>query len=144
MPSLTASTGAAEPGDAITLFGGNMTPGEMVTINVNHDPILQFAALSAAFEVDVLLDPLYFGADGHGFDFITATSETGSAMTWLTVTKGGPCIVGDINGDCAVDGNDLAIVLGQWGPCPGCIADLTGDGIVDGNDLVIVLGHWTG
>jgi len=52
-----------------------------------------------------------------------------------------PC-TGDTNGDGTVDGADLAIVLGSWGPCAGCIADINGDGVVDGADLAIVLGAW--
>lgn len=51
----------------------------------------------------------------------------------------------DINGDGVVDGADLTIVLGEWGPCPvpdDCPGDLTGDGLVDGADLTIVLGEW--
>jgi len=54
-----------------------------------------------------------------------------------------PCAPADLNCDGAVDGNDLAIVLGGWGPCGSqCIADINDDGIVDGNDLAIVLGAW--
>ena len=53
---------------------------------------------------------------------------------------------GDINLDGIVDAADLAIVLGNWGPCPDppdpCIADLNGDGIVGPADLAIVLGNW--
>jgi len=52
-----------------------------------------------------------------------------------------PC-PGNLNGDDVVDGNDLAIVLGGWGPCPGCVADINDDGVVDGNDLAVVLGGW--
>jgi len=51
---------------------------------------------------------------------------------------------GDLNGDCAVDGSDLVVVLADWGPREWSIADINSDGVVDGNDLVIVLGHWTG
>jgi len=52
----------------------------------------------------------------------------------------------DFNGDGAVDGADLALVLGAWGECPvGCCAeDSNGDGIIDGADLATVLGGWTG
>ena len=56
-------------------------------------------------------------------------------------TTKGP--TGDLNGDCVVDGTDLAIVLGSWGPCAGCPADINGDGIVDGTDLAVVLGNWS-
>jgi len=50
-----------------------------------------------------------------------------------------PCPA-DLNGDSAVDGQDLGILLGSWaaaGP-----ADLNGDGAVDGQDLGILLGAW--
>ncbi|MBL9150013.1 MAG: hypothetical protein JNM94_15100 [Phycisphaerae bacterium] len=49
---------------------------------------------------------------------------------------------GDANGDCMVDGADLAILLGSWGSCEGCPVDLNDDGVVDGADLAILLGAW--
>jgi hypothetical protein len=43
----------------------------------------------------------------------------------------------------AVDGADLAVLLGAWGECPkGCVADIDGNGIVDAADLAILLGAW--
>jgi hypothetical protein len=66
----------------------------------------------------------------------------GSAQVDVTmIALGDPS---DINGDGIVDGIDLALVLGNWGPCPGCPADINGDGIVDGIDLAVVLGGWSG
>jgi agmatine deiminase len=52
-----------------------------------------------------------------------------------------PC-TGDVDGDGAVNGNDLATLLGSWGTCAGCAGDLNGDGVIDGNDLASVLGSW--
>ena len=56
------------------------------------------------------------------------------------------CCPGDINGDGAVDGADLGLLLAAWGrcpkPCPPCLADLNGDCVVDGADLGIILGVW--
>jgi len=49
---------------------------------------------------------------------------------------------GDLNRDGLVDGADIAMVLGSWGPCAGCVADITDDGVVDGADLAAVLGSW--
>lgn len=53
---------------------------------------------------------------------------------------------GDLDLDGVVDPADLAIILGNWGPCPAppesCLADLNGDGIVGPADLAIVLGNW--
>ena len=53
---------------------------------------------------------------------------------------------GDINQDGLVDGLDLSILLGNWGPCTTstCPADINGDGLVDGLDLSILLGNWGG
>jgi hypothetical protein len=52
-------------------------------------------------------------------------------------------VPGDLNGDGVVDGADLGILLGSWGPCKGgCVADLTGDGQVNGADLGVLLANW--
>ena len=54
-------------------------------------------------------------------------------------------LVGDLNGDGVVDGADLGLFLGQWGPCAAtCAGDFNGDGVVDGADLGALLGAWTG
>lgn len=52
----------------------------------------------------------------------------------------------DLNGDGAVNGLDLALLLGQWGACPKrgiCPADFDGNGIVNGFDLAILLAAWS-
>ncbi|MFZ9691305.1 MAG: BACON domain-containing protein, partial [Phycisphaerales bacterium] len=54
---------------------------------------------------------------------------------------------GDLTGDGVIDGADLSVLLGYWGPCGlgGCeAADLTGDGQIDGADLSVMLGGWGG
>jgi hypothetical protein len=51
--------------------------------------------------------------------------------------------IGDLNADCIVNGNDLAQLLGAWGPCASpCPADLDGNGAVDGADLAFLLARW--
>ena len=51
--------------------------------------------------------------------------------------------LGDLNGDAAIDGIDLGLLLASWGPCSfACAADLTDDGTVDGDDLGVMLGNW--
>ena len=51
--------------------------------------------------------------------------------------------LGDLNGDSAIDGDDLGLLLAAWGPCSvACVADLTDDGAVDGDDLGAMLGNW--
>lgn len=68
----------------------------------------------------------------------------GRQSAWIEFASG-ISIPGDLNDDGVVDGNDLAIVLGQWGGCPSscCAADLNHDGTVDGADIALVLGLWT-
>jgi hypothetical protein len=51
-----------------------------------------------------------------------------------------PDCVGDLNGDGAVDGGDLGVLLSGWGGTGA--ADLNGDGVVDGADLGVLLGAW--
>ncbi len=66
-----------------------------------------------------------------------------NATTDIFVRDLSNAILGDLNGDGIVDGADLGMLLGSWGPCGGCPADLNGDGIVDGADLGTLLGNWT-
>jgi uncharacterized membrane protein len=50
----------------------------------------------------------------------------------------------DLNGDCRVDGLDLAALLDTWGPCSAAEhADFDRSGIVDGADLGALLGAWS-
>jgi hypothetical protein len=52
-----------------------------------------------------------------------------------------PC-PGDVDGDGAVDFEDLVQLLFEWGPCPGCPSDLDHDDEVDFDDLVQLLFAW--
>jgi hypothetical protein len=55
-------------------------------------------------------------------------------------------LAADLNLDGVVNGADLGILLGEWGPCVGtgwgCRGDLNRDGAVTGADLGILLGQW--
>lgn len=52
------------------------------------------------------------------------------------------CDAGDLDASGLVDGGDLGILLGFWGPCSSCAADIDCDGEVGGSDLGILLGGW--
>jgi hypothetical protein len=56
----------------------------------------------------------------------------------ISIAVGNPA---DLNGDGAVDGVDLAILLSQWAG-PGS-ADIDMSGVVDGIDLAFLLARWT-
>lgn len=104
-------------------------------------------------------------AEGLTFTSLAGTTATGGITEGFATSRNGKYVIfrgvlstgsvgaflltfdtdlrGDVNGDGFVDGEDLAIVLGAWGPCFACEADITGDGEVDGEDLAIVLGGWS-
>jgi hypothetical protein len=55
-----------------------------------------------------------------------------------------PCANADLNCDRVVNGLDLGMLLGAWGPCAGspCTGDVNRDGTVNGLDLGALLGAW--
>jgi hypothetical protein len=68
-----------------------------------------------------------------------------STTVWISQPRNGkgcPGVPGDLTGDGVVDGEDLGVLLLEWGPSDGP-ADLTGDGLVDGADLGALLLSWT-
>jgi len=74
------------------------------------------------------------------------TSENGNGLfrprlevTYLPPDNGIP---EDLNDDGVVNGQDLSIVLSNWGGSG--LGDLDGNGRVEGADLTLVLAAWTG
>ncbi len=61
----------------------------------------------------------------------------------ITYTPPPPCVDADLNCDGMVDGEDLGLLLADWGDCARCAADLNGDGKVDGGDLGSLLSQWS-
>ena len=108
------------------------------------------AAGSAAPDTGVYLVPLQA--------YSTASGIAASAEYWLVLNGGDtperyaaafaaaeaamnpPACTGDLDGDGAVGGADLGLLLGDWG-LPGA-GDLNGNGAVDGADLGTLLGAW--
>jgi len=52
--------------------------------------------------------------------------------------------LGDLNGNDGIAADDLAALLGAWGPCESCAEDLNADDKVDAADLAVLLGAWGG
>ena len=46
----------------------------------------------------------------------------------------------DLDGNGAIDGQDLATLLASWNANDG--GDINGDGLTDGQDLAMLLGSW--
>jgi hypothetical protein len=151
------------------------SPNGPVTLTINWVSILADQATGFAAEVSVIdiatgqvvwsSDQLA-GGDTYGAllaavnRFCRSTSSAGLLVRWqgrpghdvvgygytMTAQIAGSC-PGDLNGDGAVDGVDLGLILGAWGPCPvgtSCPGDLTLDGVVGGGDLGALLGAWGG
>jgi hypothetical protein len=74
---------------------------------------------------------------------ITATDgvdTSSSAFTW-TVTR--PVIVGDVNNDGIVNGQDIALVASNWlNTGTGVPGDANVDGIVNGQDIALIASNW--
>ncbi|MHC5005569.1 MAG: hypothetical protein ACYTJ0_20910, partial [Planctomycetota bacterium] len=71
---------------------------------------------------------------------IGGRGETGAGMLMVE-----PACAADVNGDGAVDVDDLVAVIVSWGPCgTGCPADVNADGSVDVDDLIEVVLSWGG
>ncbi|HMN95493.1 MAG TPA: hypothetical protein PKC43_04645 [Phycisphaerales bacterium] len=68
----------------------------------------------------------------------------GDLATWVAATpvEPDPVLIADLDGNGVVNGADLGVLLGAWGPCSGCAADLNCDGVVDGADLGTLLSAW--
>jgi hypothetical protein len=66
------------------------------------------------------------------------------AYGYSVVPPGGcataPACPADLTGDGSVDGQDLGVLLGNWGS--NGAGNLNGDASVDGQDLGILLGAW--
>ncbi|MBL9148182.1 MAG: hypothetical protein JNM94_05750 [Phycisphaerae bacterium] len=92
------------------------------------------AEVPAMLLTDLLGEARILDGDGDGYAAVDAGAHESPAVSC------GP----DLTCDGAVNGADLAQVLGSWGPCATpCAADLDGSGTVDGADLAIVLASWS-
>ncbi|MFM7133897.1 MAG: agmatine deiminase family protein, partial [Planctomycetota bacterium] len=68
--------------------------------------------------------------------------ETFHDYVSVTVLRADDACEGDIDGNGAVDGSDLALLLNGWGACAGCGGDIDGSGTIDGSDLALLLNAW--
>ena len=99
--------------DFHVLLGALSVPHEHIVVpGVAHDPALTLQGLGDA-----------------GWDFYLRALAT-------------PCTQpADVDCSGMVDGIDLAVLLGAWGPGDG-VADLNGDRAIDGADLALMVAAW--
>ncbi len=110
-------------------FTGNRTVIQETgfVIDSRYHPIEVQGSLFCSNHVGTIIEGDWF--DGGGNEFLNYCTDAG-----------------DLTGDGVIDGADLGILLGEWGPCDDCMdcpADLTGDCTVGGADLGVLLSNWT-
>jgi hypothetical protein len=81
--------------------------------------------------------------DGIGGDDLYLVDTGGTQLTGDAQVKpylaAGSARQGDLDGDGSVGTGDAALLLLDFGPCPGCASDLDGTGEVDTGDLSFLL-----
>lgn len=93
---------------------------------------------------EVVFDQALLGAfpmPGNIYDYHCQPHADDGMIGSVTVNAP-PACPWDLTGDNTVGPADLAVMLGNWGPCPGCPADINEDGAVDPADLAALLGNW--
>jgi hypothetical protein len=81
---------------------------------------------------------------GGGAGLIASWQGPGVAKSVIPASalwRGGVDTPADIDNNGAVNGADLALLLGAWGAAGGA-ADINRDGTVDGADLALILNAW--
>jgi hypothetical protein len=88
--------------------------------------------------VDALIFTSYVPGQGYGSNTYEIRVDNISVTTGFP-----PACPADITGNGLVDGEDLTMLLGEWGACElDCQGDIDENGTVDGSDLTILLGFW--
>jgi hypothetical protein len=125
----------------------DLTAGNGVTWTLSHNGTpVQTAGIAFNDSVGVTFEHDIAVNVGDTIDFILGSNAgdatfDGSLYTAKITVAGASAA--DIDGDGAVNGADLGLLLSAWGPCGKCPADVNGDGVVDGVDLGLLLAEWT-
>lgn len=118
------------------------------TVVVNHDGLHTISERSGSIALAAGIHPLTI-------DYFEQTGAAGLVAFWQgpgvaravipasALGHGGSTSPADFNGDGAVNGVDLTILLTNWLQSNSPY-DLTGDGLVNGADIAVVLFAWTG
>lgn len=105
-----------------------------------------WSTIETGFTYGTVFDITSFD-DGNGPILVMAgeftESASGDVMLALYRVCEPSCAEGDVQCNGTVAGDDIAAILGAWGPCADCPEDLNGDGVVDGADITFVLGNWS-
>ncbi|MFO0784240.1 MAG: S8 family serine peptidase [Phycisphaerales bacterium] len=125
--------------------GSRMRIGDDVVVNNDGLHGMVTASGSVALSAGLHRMRVEFFERGGGAGVVLRWTGPGlgtEAVPASALYRVAPGLPGDLDGSGRVDGVDLGLLLGAWGPGPS-EADLSGDGVVDGTDLGVLLSFWT-
>lgn len=126
--------------------------GAVVRVQANGLSMMRVITAGTSFYGQEPAEAFFGVGEAEVADLVTIEWPGGAVTTRYNVPTNQVLVItdspagADLNGDGVVGSADLAILLGNWGPCPAepavCPADLTGDGSVGSADLGVLLGQW--
>jgi hypothetical protein len=121
------------------LSAGNPPQSDLTTVApVSNEPAAP-GSLTSDGSTETLTIPVSFTqVIAGGITNITLDYE-GTIVATRSVA---PACPADLSGDGVVGADDLASLIGAWGPGAGDAADLDGDGVVGPADLAALIGAW--
>ncbi len=136
LPPQTWSNGYSVAFDNLFL-GISVNPGATTNLLwIGGEPFDLQAAIEADGTIDLSGSPGRLNDLG---DFVGKASSGG--VSGFVIMKRLPCRMADLDCSHAVDGDDLGILLNEWGKARSS-ADLDANGTVDGGDLGLLLADW--
>lgn len=141
-PFTSDSPGALVLGGTLAFGAGGVTVGASGSVSETVPVDAPPPIVGQPFPLPTILPPgstanlLMSGTFSPGTATTSASTSLAAAGTRVTRP-------GDVNADGTVNGLDLGILLGSWGPvAAGNPADIDGDGTVNGIDLGVLVGNW--
>lgn len=109
-----------------------------------NDPIGSKELLDlGAQQMTVTVDPWFVGATTPVLSGDRLDGDSDGIPDCCATLLGCRGCPADLNDDAIVNGSDIAVLLGFWGPVGAFpAADLNSDGVVNGAEIAIVLGAW--
>jgi hypothetical protein len=141
-PFTSDSPGALVLGGTLAFGPGGVSLGATGSVNETVPVDAPPPIVSQPFPLPTILPP---GSTANLLMSGTFLAGTATTVASASLAATGPLVLrpGDLNADGTVNGLDLGIMLGSWGPVtPGNPADVNGDGTVNGLDLGVLLGNW--